>query len=311
MIYTVTLNPAIDKTIQIGHFEKGALNRVEHCLTNLGGKGINVSFALKALGAESVALGLAGGENGRQIIQGLEDAHIENHFLETGMETRTNIKIMEKDGTLTELNEAGAEVSKDLAEAFCSLVEERVKKGDILVLSGSVPGGIPATIYRDLTYLAHEKGARVILDADGELFAYGVEAGPDVVKPNEEELHRYIMKRQPEEQMQKQVQYLLERGIKQVILSRGEKGACFFEAGLEEFWNCPAIPVEVCSTVGAGDAMAAAWAYAMDHTFSWQEAVKLAMAASAAAVTTPGTMSPTVEVVRSLEDKVRLNVEKF
>ena len=111
--------------------------------------------------------------------------------------------------------------------------------------------------------------------------------------------------------MQKQVQYLLDKGIKQVILSRGEKGACFFEAGLEEFWNCPALPVEVRSTVGAGDTMVAAWAYSMCNVLSWQEAVRLSMAASAAAVTTPGTMSPSIEVVRSLEDKVRLNVEKF
>lgn len=319
MIYTVTINPAIDKTIVLKYLKSGALNRVQKSLTNIGGKGINVSFVLKALGGESTALGLAGGENGRQIVQGLCEAHIENHFLETGKESRTNIKIVESDGTLTELNEAGVGVGQEMAEAFRSLVRMHIASGDILVLSGSVPEGVPSTIYRDLTLLAHKKGAKVILDADGELFSYGIEAVPDVIKPNEEELRRYISAQKntelesiPEKlQHGKQIWQFLKCGIHQVILSKGGEGACFYEAGAAGYTTCPALPIEVHSTVGAGDAMVAAWAYAMDKGLTGKEAIRLSMAASAAAASTPGTAPPAIERIRELENQVQLKTENF
>ncbi len=319
MIYTVTLNPAIDKTIVLKHFEKGTLNRVKNSLTNIGGKGINVSFVLKALGGESTALGLAGGENGRYIVQGLNKAHIENHFLETGKESHTNIKIMEGDGTLTELNEAGAGVDREVVEAFRALVRMHIESEDILVLSGSVPEGVPVTIYRDLTLLAHEKGARVILDADAELFSYGIEACPDVIKPNEEELRRYISIQRNTEwksisenlQLREQIRQFLKHGIHQVILSKGKEGACFYEAGSALYTSCPALSVEVHSTVGAGDAMVAAWAYAMEQGLTGKDAIRLSMAASAAAASTPGTAPPAAQGIQELEGRVQLKTEKI
>ncbi len=312
MIYTVTLNPAIDKTIQLNGLKPGALNIVEKSLTNIGGKGINVSLVLKALGTKSMALGMAGGRNGRYIADGLTQSGIEHFFLNTGKDIRTNIKIMERDGTLTELNEKGASVEPVLVDEFVKEVKARIAEKDILVLSGSVPAGVPATIYADLIKIAHCKGAIAILDADGELFAYGVEAGPDVVKPNISEFTRYMKKEDTilsEEDIIIEAKKFFDKGIPQVILSMGDRGAYFFNAKGSHNYYCKALPVSVQSTVGAGDSMTAAWAHSMDKGYSFEESVKLAMAASAAAVSTPGTMAPTKEQIEEIQSLVKVEVK--
>jgi len=318
MIYTVTLNPAIDKTIQLNTLKPGALNIVEKSLTNIGGKGINVSMVLKELGSESTALGLAGGKNGRYITEELTRAGINNFFSNTGKETRTNIKIMEKDGNLTELNEKGALVEESLVDEFVKEIEARITEGDIIVLSGSVPEGVPVTIYADLIKISHDKGAKVILDADGELFFNGIKAGPDVIKPNISEYIRYLKKESSFDEavflgedilsariFLEGVKNLFAQNISQIILSMGAKGAYFFDRNSEEILYCNALPVQVQSTVGAGDSMVAAWAYALSKEYAFEKSVKLAIATSAAAVTTPGTMAPNIEKVKELESQVK------
>lgn len=302
MIITLTLNPAIDKTIETDTFEKGTLNHVTRTMTNIGGKGINVSFVLKELGTSSMAMGLAGGVNGQQIVEGLTQAEISHFFAMSENETRVNMKIMERDGTLTEINEAGAEVPAEQMDELLQKVKKQVQAGDILILSGSVPKGIPRTIYKDLIELAHMRGARTILDADGDLFAYGVEALPDVVKPNREELLRYgkLSSESTEEELFAQAQNLLKKGISTVILSMGAQGAVFFDTSLEEPIHFKALSVMVRSTVGAGDSMTAAWAYAMEHQYTVDEASRFAMYVSAAAVTTPGTNAPKIEQIEAL-----------
>ena len=308
MIYTVTLNPAIDRTIQLTTLIPATLNVVEKSMTNIGGKGINVSMVLKALGCDSVALGMAGGENGRYIKEELTKAGVRHFFLDTGKEVRTNTKIMERDGTLTELNEKGAGVESELVTEFTDEVSGRLKENDILVLSGSVPSGVPVTIYADLINVAHSKGAKVILDADGELFAKGVEAEPDVIKPNIDELRRYLAKEGfelKEEKIFASVNRVFNKSnISKVILSMGNKGAYFFDMCSDERLYYDVVPVEVKSTVGAGDSMVAAWTYAMEKGYTFEESASLAMAASAAAVETPGTMAPSIERIKEIKSGV-------
>lgn len=311
MIYTVTLNPAIDKTIQVERLKRGTLNRVQKSLINIGGKGINVSLCLKALEEESVALGVAGGKGGRQIREGLLHEKITSVFLETGEEIRTNIKIVETDGTLTELNEKGTRISSELLETFFHVLDGRIVEGDILILSGSVPEGVPGTIYHDMIRLAHRKGAKAILDADGELFKLGVEAQPDVVKPNYEEFIRYtgLEPECSEQEFLKAAKQLLSQNISCVILSKGSEGAYFLDNRREKCFYCPALDVPVSSTVGAGDAMVAAWACAMTRGYDAEKAICLTMAASAATVMTAGTRPPALERVQELETKVSWNLK--
>lgn len=339
MIYTVTLNPAIDRTIKLNSLNAGVLNVVEEALTNIGGKGINVSMVLKSFECDSIALGMAGGENGRHIAEGLKEAGIAHFFVDTGNETRTNIKIMEQDGTLTELNEKGAPVEGALVDVFIEEIKERLEADDIIILSGSVPAGVSTDIYAKLIKIAHEKGAAAILDGDGDLLLHGIEAGPDVIKPNISEFGKYLKRvgyLAEEETVGEQPEFRSEsltpsdindyaenynecaivnavknifgtKNISQIILSMGDKGAYFFDRNCEEYLYCNVPKVHVQSTVGAGDSVVAAWAYAMKEGYTFEESAYLAMAASAAAVETPGTKAPSRENIQAKRAGIELH----
>lgn len=187
MIITVTLNPAIDKTAQVETMVPNGLNRLSNVMLDVGGKGINVSKAIKELGGESICTGFVAGSNGEWIESELDRMGLKYSFVHVDGNTRMNLKVLDKEMNLTELNETGQEINSEDLSKFKEKLMDMVNPGDMVVLSGSVPKGVPTTIYRDLIVLLKEKGAKVILDADGDLFTYGVEAGPDLIKPNKYE----------------------------------------------------------------------------------------------------------------------------
>ena len=152
----------------------------------------------------------------------------------------------------------------------------------------------------------HEKGAKVLLDADGELFTKALEAGPDIIKPNRVELEGYAGMDYvaSEQELISVAERVMEKGIKTVAVSMGKCGALFL--GTDYKYRCPGLKVKAHSTVGAGDAMVAALAYAMDQGLSSEETAKVCMAVSAGAVTTIGTKPPTREVVDSLMEQVKV-----
>jgi 1-phosphofructokinase len=306
MIITVTMNPAIDKTVELKNLERGSLNRLKNVITDVGGKGINVSKTIKALGGETIATGFIGGSGGRFIKKVLKEQGIKTDFVEIKNEVRTNLKVLEEGDVVTELNEPGPVVSK---EEFIELEQKLLgyaKKGVIFILAGSVPEGIDKTVYGELITKLKKKGAEIFLDADGELFSYSLEAGPDYIKPNRAELQEYyhLNYRPDDKELIENGKELLKKGIRMVVISLGEKGALFLTK--DKIIKCPGLKVEVHSTVGAGDAMVAALAYALNMGFVLEECVKLAMAASAGAVTTQGTKPPARDVVDQLIKKVEI-----
>ena len=297
MIYTITMNPAIDKTLELERLETGSLNKVQRCITSPGGKGINVSMTLKALGMDSVALGLAGGETGKQIVEALEREGIPNRFVKLPEETRTNYKIMEQNGTLTELNTSGVPVSRTAVLQLLEILEQRVSPGDLVILSGSVPPGVPTDIYRTMTELVHRQGGLVFLDADGELLRQGIQAKPELIKPNREEALRLLAAGD----LLAAGAALTQTGIACVLLSDGSRGAYLFEKNQKEAClYAPALPVTPRSVVGAGDSMLAAWAFGMEKGFSAKETFRYALAVSAATVETEGTTPADREAVERL-----------
>lgn len=300
MIVTVTMNPAIDKTVDIEGFVHGGLNRVKHIIMDAGGKGINVSKTIKALGGDSIATGFLGGNNGNAIVNMLASDEVNAEFVTVAGETRINTKIAEADGTVTELNEAGPQVSENELKNLEEQLMQYAKEGTWFVLSGSVPTGVSKTVYGDIIQKVHEKGAKVFLDADGELFTQSLAAKPDVIKPNRVELEKYIGADHSltEEELLKVGKNLLDMGIGTVIISLGHEGALFLTK--EQSLKCPAISVEVHSTVGAGDALVAAFTYAMDKGEDFESCAKLGIATSAGAVSTEGTKPPTRQKVDEL-----------
>ena len=306
MIVTVTMNPAIDKTVALVAFVHGGLNRIEDIMLDAGGKGINVSKTIKALGGQSIAAGFVGGNNGEAIAQMLQNDGVQTDFVVIDGETRVNTKIVETDGTVTEFNEAGPYVSVEKQESLIQKLMQYANEDTWFVLSGSVPASVPKTIYRDIIRAVHAKGAKVFLDADGELFEQALVAKPDVVKPNRVELEKYIGAKHSlsKEELLNAGESLLEQGIETVIISLGHEGAFFITKGLT--LTCSAIPVEVHSTVGAGDALVAAFTYGRDRGEDLIFCAKLGIATSAGAVATEGTKPPTWKNVDELLQFVQM-----
>lgn len=304
MIITVTMNPAIDKTVEIDQLLPGGLNRIRKVEYDAGGKGINVSKTIRELGGTSIATGFLGGNAGKTIQSVLGKKEIGNDFIQVDGETRTNTKVFEENGAVTELNEPGPVISEDQIHALLQKLEDYADDHTLFVLAGSIPAGVDRNIYAEITRLVHKKGAKVLLDADGELFRNSLEAVPDIIKPNRVELEEYagFDYRASQEELLNLARKIRQKGIGTVAVSMGKSGAMLVKDGYEV--RCPALSVKAHSTVGAGDAMVAALAYSWDQGLDDDALTRLCIAASAGAVTTIGTKPPTRELVDQLAEQV-------
>lgn len=306
MIITVTMNPAIDKTVEINKLLPGGLNRIKRVEYDAGGKGINVSKTIRELGGESIATGFLGGSAGKMIESVLDSKRIKHDFVWVEGETRTNMKVVEGNGEVTEFNEPGPEISKNQIEQLMDKLMGYAGKGVLFILSGSIPKGVDPQIYARIIDFVHDKGAEVLLDADGALFKYALLAKPDMVKPNRMELEAYVgcghgisLK-----ELMALARKLREDGVGTVLVSMGKEGALFLR-GDEEI-AAPGLAVKSHSSVGAGDAMVAALAYGWEKRMGNEEMLRLSMAVSAGAVMTIGTKPPGRKLVDELIGKVAI-----
>ena len=189
MIYTVTLNPAIDKTVVIENFRAGGVNRVASVREDAGGKGINVSKCLKNLGEKSVAAMILAGDTGAKLERMLGELGIPVLSVWTEGENRTNLKIIDPANRAnTDINEPGPVVSAVLLEQFKEKLGSRIQPEDVVILSGSLPAGVDRGLYGEWTVYFRSVGACVYLDADGEPMQKGMKAIPYMIKPNNDEL---------------------------------------------------------------------------------------------------------------------------
>ena len=306
MIYTVTLNPALDKTVEIPGMALDTVNRITSMRTDPGGKGINVSKVIAKLGGESCAVGILGGESGRTLLAALEREGLRTHFRFVEGQTRTNLKIIDRAlHTNTDINEPGLTVSPADLDALLRDLLGMVHEGDIVVLAGSLPQGAPQDTYRVWTAACREKGARVCLDADGVLLAEGLKAAPYLIKPNEDELSRLVGHRLTDtDELIAEGRRLLKGGVTRVVISLGERGALYLRGN--EVLYAEGLSVPVGSTVGAGDSVVAALAYADSLDMSDEDAVRLSTATGAANVMCSGTQPAEREAVEKLLPHHRL-----
>ena len=306
MIITVTLNPAIDKTVEINDFAVNTVNRVSSVRLDAGGKGINVSKVVLSLGGKSKAIGFLGGRAGNFIKSYLDEMGIENDFIVVNGETRTNLKIVDPvQHTNTDINEMGPQITAEDIQQMDDYISQLVDDKSVIVFSGSVPPNADQDIYQKWIDQAKRKGAKTILDADGELMRRGIEAGPYLIKPNIHELERLLDRKinSIEEAVECSRIIMKKYGIEIVAVSMGETGALFLNEETTLF--AKGITVDVKSTVGAGDSMVAALAYAIDERYIFEKAVTLAVAAGTANVMTYGTEPSSLEVIMELEKKVQ------
>ena len=297
MIYTVTLNPAIDVSLHVRDgLMPGSVNMSYGMRSDPGGKGINVSKTLKALGKESVVCIGFCGENGDKLLE-----RIEKDFQVLGVNypsgnTRTNIKITGGDGVTTDVNAEGPMYDRDSVEKMKNLISRNLKRGDIVAICGRPPMGSPDDIYADLIRaFSRTEDVKVILDCSGSFLQEGLKAVPFAVKPTCEELGLADDSGIAFEAASN----IIAGGVSWCLVSMGREGAVFTDKAREKFYS-RAIDVKVNCTTGCGDAMTAGLAYALDNRMSTDETFRLCMALATAAAETEGTVPPERERVMEL-----------
>lgn len=306
LIFTVTLNPAIDKTVFIPGFSVGSLNRIQSVRIDAGGKGFNVSKCLKKLGVDSTACAILGGSTGEHLLALMSQMGIDTLPVTVPDQSRTNLKIIDpSSGITTEINEPGPEVSHSALDELRNRVAAKISPGDIVILSGSLPKGAITSLYYEWTKFFHALGAIVFLDSDGEAMRLGVEAKPDFIKPNDAELSRIVGKDlSTQQELIEAGKKLLETGIEEIAISLGAAGAIFIST--RGVFKANSLKVPVLNTVGAGDAMVAAMAYGLEKKLPHETRMRLAMAMGAASVMTDGTQAPDSDLVWKLAEQVEI-----
>lgn len=291
MIITITLNPAIDRTLTMeSNFELGQVNRVTHSYVEAGGKGINVSRAIKALGGESVALGFSAGSNGRFLKDTLTSMNIHHDFVDVPGQTRVNIQIIDVNGVHTDINEPGAPVSDGDYLRFLDRVQLYLSEENIFVLSGRTPPGLPEKSYLKLCRIIKDAGCPLIVDADGDRLLGALKYKPDFIKPNKSELYAAtgIKVTTPESALEGAYK-LLELGAQAVCVSMAHEGAVFVSQNQKPIYVKADVDAVADSAVGTGDAMVGALASAMNQHMSFDEMAKLSVSMGTASAQLPGT----------------------
>ncbi|MGI6279738.1 MAG: 1-phosphofructokinase, partial [Acutalibacteraceae bacterium] len=289
MIYTLTLNPAIDYVMRFNSFTEGAVNRSTGEQFFTGGKGINVSDVLIKLGHPSKILGFTAGFTGAFLEESLKKQGFSTDFirLKNG-NTRINVKL--KTENETDLNGLGPEVTnEDINKLILKL--QNLKTGDILVISGSAPRGTDCHIYGKILSVIRSKGVTAVVDTTGDLLKNTLKYRPFLIKPNEIELGELFgVKINTEDEIVNYAKTLQEMGAANVLVSRGEKGALLItETG--KIHKIKAVSGKAQNTVGAGDSMLAGFISGHLKTGNFEYALMLATACGAATAFSEGLAS--------------------
>lgn len=285
MIICVSANPAIDKRLVVDAIVIGEVNRVHSAIAFAGGKAAHVAMAAKALGEDVTWIGLLGGETGDEIERQLAELGVRVIAVRTASTTRTNLEIIDNDGRITEVLEPGGIVdANELADfrSVCSGVFMNAGENAVVVLSGSLPPGMPTDEYASLTQTARHTGARVIVDASGEALNAALTVSPDLVKPNKSEAEKAVgMALSGENNALTAMKTLIDRGARSVCLTLGADGLAYWDGQAEPVFVTPP-KVDVTSTVGCGDATVAGLAVAMKRRLDLAASARLAAACGAA-----------------------------
>ncbi len=285
MILTVTLNPAVDKTCHINELLLGQVNRLQSVNSIAGGKGINVTKVLRQFDYPVTAMGFLGGYTGQLIQERLTEMDAECHFTHIDADTRVSTNILAENGYVTEILEPGPVITQEELRRFISEYKRQLQRASIVVLSGSIPRGVPDNIYETLTLLAKECGCKVFLDTSGEALKNGVKAIPYFLKPNKKELEYLVGRRlATREEIEKEIKKLLDNGIQKVVVSMGSKGFLYGDA--EGIVEQKPYKVKVVNTVACGDTLVSSFCMSELENVVREKAVMYAAALASANAST-------------------------
>jgi tagatose 6-phosphate kinase len=293
VIVVVTLNPALDVTHHVAGVDWSGVNRPQRVRVGPGGKGLNVARTLRELGSDVLAVGLAGGVTGAAVRSGLSEAGIPGSFAGIAGETRRTFAIVDtvRDDTAL-FNEPGPVVSAAEFGEFFVLYEKALAGCRAVVLSGSLPPGLPADTYAGLAARAAADGVPVVLDADGQALRYGVVSGPAIVKPNVAELQAALGRPLPAPDagpgwaaVAEAAGELRAAGARAVVVSLGGDGLLAVTG--EGTWHATPPGRVQGNPTGAGDAVVAGLAHGLVRRWPWPERLRHATALGTAAAAAP------------------------
>lgn len=305
VIVTLTLNPSVDRTIEVQALERGAVIRATGEHVHAGGKGINVTRALAGHGSKSRAVLPVGGSEGKQLVNMLANQGVELLEVAVGSPARCNITVSEPDGTVTKINSLGQPLTVDETEALCTAVLSCVNEATWFVAGGSLPRGVPDSFYADLIETLRPSGVPVAVDTSGPPLTVAVASGPALVKPNREELESAVgCPLGTLGEIVEAARELRRMGAETVLASLGSDGAVLVDK--DGAWHGEA-PTIRRSAVGAGDAMLAGFLYGGAFGPS---ALATALAWGAAAASLPGSRMPLPEDLRTELVSVHQEIER-
>ncbi len=296
VIYTVTLNPALDYVVWLDELQPGKLNRTSQGQTYPGGKGVNVSIVLHTLGVPTQAMGFAGGTAGKALCEALNGMGVPSAFLQLkNGETRINVKLQAQEET--EVNGIGPILGEEDLQALIKKLEV-LRPGDILVLAGSLPQGLAADTYARLAEAAAQRGARAVVDTCGDVLKQALAAKPFLIKPNRAELSGLLRRAMGTvEQVERAAREVQAMGAQNVLVSLDKGGAALLLAD-GTFVCQPAPKGNAVNTVGAGDAMVAGFLAALEQDDDLRKALDWGLAAGTAAACVP--WMPTREQIEAM-----------
>lgn len=304
-ITTVTLNPTIDEAVAIDRFVMGGQNRCRLDALDPGGKGINASRVIRRLGRQTIALGFTGGITGALLRTRLDEEGVMHAFDEVGELTRLNVMIFEDStGRSTRLYLPGPPVPPEKLEALRVRLAH-VQGGSLVVMGGSLPPGVPETIYAEFVAWLASRGVQSIVDASGRPLELALAARPLLVKPNREEAEELLGRALPDDEaVAAAAREIAAHGAVNVVISLGAEGA--IGLGPEGAWKAVPPAVAARSAVGSGDSMVAGLAIALNEGSGLREGLRLGTATGAATAMTPGTHLCDPETVSALIERVSI-----
>lgn len=303
-VLTITLNPAIDVTIQLNELQVGEVNRQESVEIHAAGKGLNIAQVLKDLGHEVIVSGFLGTTN-RQIFDNhFKEAQFQPEFIYIEGETRQNIKIAEHSGRMTDLNGKGFLVSEQDKKNLFQKIEMILPQVEVIAIAGSLPQGFSVDELKQLIKLIQGQGKKVALDTSGKALVTAIECQPWMIKPNTDELvESYQLPAATYAEQKKLFENLAE--IEHVVISMGEDGVNWLHNTHPLHAKAPKVVVK--STVGAGDSLLAGMIHGLMNGFSAEETLKTATAIASHAVTQIGFRIPNAEKLVQLKAQTTIN----
>jgi 1-phosphofructokinase family hexose kinase len=299
-IFTITLNPGIDRELTVPAILFDNVLRSTSIKIDFGGKGLNVSRMLKELGTPSTALGFIGGKSGEFLQEGLESLGILTDFVWTEGESRTNFSLIsEQANHHIKVNEPGPTITTEEQNKLYEKISDRCQPGDWWIISGSLPPGVPADYYSKLITTIQSHQGKAILDTSGNALAEGCRALPYLVKPNQFELSDLTnLPVKSNQQVLLAAEKVRVMGPSIVIVSLGKVGALLTTKKDSFLVNSPTIKER--NPIGAGDSLTAGLVWAFSQGISMEESLRWGVACGAATTSLDGTAVGTFELVKEL-----------